>query len=68
MKLRTKVFLAGFVAVAVLIALGAGHRTMVAAEGQHRKCYGIEISENYCAVILQRMKDAFPALEIKKLP
>jgi DNA modification methylase len=46
--------------------LGSG-TTMVASENLHRKCYGIEISPNYCAVILQRMKDAFPSLEIKKV-
>jgi len=46
--------------------LGSG-TTMVAAENLHRKCYGIEISPNYCAVILQRMKDAFPSIEIKKV-
>jgi len=45
--------------------LGSG-TTMVAAENLHRKCFGIEISPNYCAVILQRMKDAFHGIEIKK--
>lgn len=34
--------------------LGSG-TTMVAAEQLGRKCYGIEISESYCAVILERM-------------
>jgi DNA modification methylase len=46
--------------------LGSG-TTMVASENLGRKCFGIEISQNYAAVILQRMKDAFPLLEIKKL-
>ncbi len=32
-----------------------------------RKCRGIEISENYCAVILQRMTDAFPGIEIRRI-
>lgn len=41
--------------------------TLVAAQNLNRKCFAIEISPDYCAVILQRMKDAFPALEIKKL-
>jgi len=45
--------------------LGSG-TTMVAAQNLGRKCYGIEISENYCAVILQRMKDAFPGIEIRR--
>ncbi len=38
--------------------LGSG-TTMVASQNLTRKCRGIEISPNYCAVILQRMKDAF---------
>ena len=39
--------------------------TFVAAQNLHRKCYGIEISPSYCAVILERMKTAFPTLEIR---
>ena len=46
--------------------LGSG-TTMVACENLHRKCRGIEISPNYCAVILERMATAFPELEIVKL-
>jgi DNA modification methylase len=34
--------------------LGSG-TTMVAAEQLNRKCYGLEISPDYCAVILERM-------------
>jgi len=41
--------------------------TMVACENLHRKCRAIEISPNYCAVILERMSTAFPELEIKRL-
>lgn len=41
--------------------------TLVACENLNRKCYAIEISESYCAVILERMKTAFPDLEIKRL-
>lgn len=37
--------------------LGSG-TTMLAAEQLNRKCYGMELSPKYCAVILQRMKDA----------
>jgi hypothetical protein len=33
-----------------------------------RKCRAIEISPAYCAVVLQRMADAFPGIEIEKLP
>ena len=45
--------------------LGSG-TTMVAAQNLSRKCYGLEISPAYCAVILQRMADAFPGIEIRK--
>jgi DNA modification methylase len=40
--------------------------TMVACENLRRKCYGIEISPDYCAVILERMATAFPALAIER--
>lgn len=43
--------------------LGSG-TTMVAAQNLGRKCYGVEISPAYCAVILERMVTAFPGLEI----
>jgi DNA modification methylase len=46
--------------------LGSG-TTMVACQNLNRKCRGIEISPAYCAVILQRMTDAFPGIEIKKV-
>lgn len=45
--------------------LGSG-TTMVACQNLNRKCRGIEISPAYCAVILQRMTDAFPGIEIRK--
>ena len=45
--------------------LGSG-TTMVAAQNLGRKCYGLEINPAYCAVILQRMADAFPGIEIRK--
>lgn len=41
--------------------------TMVAAQNLNRKCYAIEISPNYCAVILERMATAFPSLEIRRM-
>lgn len=40
--------------------------TLVACQNLNRKCYAIEISENYCAVILERMQTAFPDIEIKR--
>lgn len=46
--------------------LGSG-TTMIASQNLNRKCRGIEISPDYCAVILQRMKDAFPNIEIKRI-
>ena len=45
--------------------LGSG-TTMVACENLHRKCRGIELSPDYCAVILERMATAFPALAIER--
>jgi len=45
--------------------LGSG-TTMVACENLKRKCRGIEISPDYCAVILERMATAFPALAIER--
>lgn len=45
--------------------LGSG-TTMVACENLKRKCRGIEISPGYCAVILERMKTAFPGIAIKR--
>lgn len=39
----------------------------VACQNLNRKCRGIEISPAYCSVILQRMTDAFPGIEIKKV-
>lgn len=41
--------------------------TLVAAQNLNRKCYAIELSPDYCAVILERMSTAFPELEIKRL-
>jgi len=39
--------------------------TLVACENLSRKCRAIEISPAYCAVILQRMREAFPEIEIE---
>lgn len=48
-------------------AFGGSGTTLVACQNLNRKCYAIEISENYCAVILERMATAFPDIEIKRL-
>jgi hypothetical protein len=45
--------------------LGSG-TTMVAAENLKRKCYGVEIMAEYCAVVLERMKETFPTIKIHK--
>lgn len=39
--------------------------TMVASEKTNRICYGMELSPNYCDVIVKRMHKAYPNLEIK---
>jgi DNA modification methylase len=44
---------------------GGSGTTMVAAEQTRRVCRMVEISPAYCAVVLQRMKDAFSDIEIK---
>ena len=41
--------------------------TLVACQNLGRRGRGIEISPAYCAVILERMATAFPALEIKRI-
>jgi DNA modification methylase len=41
--------------------------TMVAAEELDRFCYAVEISPNYCALVLERMNREFKDLEIKKV-
>jgi len=51
----------------VVDIFGGSGTTMVAAENTKRLCRMIEISPDYCAVILQRMTDAFPGIEIKRI-
>lgn len=46
--------------------LGSG-TTLIACEQLGRKCRAIEISPAYCAVTLERMHTAFPALEISRI-
>jgi len=48
-------------------AFAGSGTTLVASENLQRKCFGIEISPNYCAVILERMQTAFPALVIERI-
>ena len=51
----------------VLDGFGGGGTTMVASQNTGRKGFLCEISENYCAVILERMQTAFPEIEIKRI-
>ena len=44
--------------------LGSG-TTMVAAHQLGRRCYGMEIDERYCQVILDRIKNLDNSIEIK---
>ena len=39
--------------------------TIIAAQNLSRRCFAMEISPAYCAVILQRFADAFPDEEIE---
>lgn len=48
------------------VFLGSG-TTMVACQNLNRKCRGLELGPEYCAVILQRMTDAFPGIEIRRI-
>jgi len=40
---------------------------MVASQITGSRCNMMEISPDYCAVILQRMTDAFPGIEIRRI-
>ena len=42
--------------------------TLVAAENLGRTCHAIELHPPYCAVILERMKTAFPGIKIGRQP
>lgn len=46
---------------------GGSGTTMVACENLGRKCRMIELSPNFCAVILERMTTAFPTLAIHRV-
>ncbi|MEN6375517.1 MAG: DNA methyltransferase [Smithella sp.] len=46
---------------------GGSGTSMVACQNTKRKCRMSEITPDYCAVILQRMADAFPGIEIRRI-
>jgi hypothetical protein len=48
-------------------AFSGSGTTHVASENTKRKCFGMELEPKFCAVILERMKTAFPSLEIKRI-
>ncbi|MBT3714192.1 MAG: DNA modification methylase [Anaerolineae bacterium] len=52
--------------IIVDLYIGSGF-TLVACENLNRKGRGVEISPKYCAVTLERMSEAFPLLEIKRI-
>lgn len=48
-------------------AFGGSGSTVIASENEGRRCRIIEKSPAYCSVILERMSQAFPSIEIKRL-
>lgn len=44
---------------------GGSGTTMVAAQQLDRTCYMIELEPKYCQLIINRMRNAFPELEVK---
>lgn len=46
--------------------LGSG-TTMVASEKTNRICYGMELDPKYCQVIIDRMKNLNPEIEVRKI-
>ena len=44
--------------------LGSGS-TMVASHQLKRKCYGMELDPKYCQVIIDRMLNSYPDIEVK---
>ena len=46
------------------VFLGTG-TTMVAAHQLKRKCYGMELDPKYCQVIIDRMLNSYPDIEVK---
>ncbi|MDD4861209.1 MAG: DNA methyltransferase, partial [Smithellaceae bacterium] len=51
----------------VVDMFGGSGTTMVACQNTKRVCRMVELLPAYCAVILQRMTDAFPGIKIEKV-
>lgn len=51
----------------VLDTFAGSGTTLVACQNLSRQCRAIEISPAYCSVILQRMTDAFPGIDIHRI-
>lgn len=51
----------------VVDMFGGSGTTMIAAESTKRHCRMIELSTAFCAVILQRMTDAFHGIKIERI-
>lgn len=52
---------------AVLELFGGSGTTLVACENLKRRGMALEVTPNFTAVILQRMTDAFPGIEIRRI-
>ena len=48
-------------------AFGGSGSTMLASENEGRRCRMIELSPAFASVVLERMSQAFPSLEIRRL-
>ena len=57
----------GEITRAIIDPFAGSGTTLVACQNLSRRGRAIEISPAYCAVILQRMSDAFPHLDIYKV-
>ena len=51
----------------VIIPFAGSGSDFIACENTGRQARGLELRPDFCAVILERMSTAFPALEIKRL-
>lgn len=52
-------------AIVLDLFLGGG-TTMLASHQLNRRCYGMELDPHYCDVIIRRMLNLDPTLEVKR--